>query len=151
MAKVLIDESTLTSIGDAIREKEGTTDLIPVPDMESRIRNLSTSGGGGGELNMGTCTVNIKLSGFSKANYYVVCEHVKNGAISFTFVCHYTASGDTIPKANVRCGSRIYCGLSGVTGATIEGGGEIIWIGSSTLVYQVSETNGEKIVITATK
>ena len=34
----------LTAIGDAIREKEGSTGLIPLSDMPSRIQALSTGG-----------------------------------------------------------------------------------------------------------
>lgn len=37
MAKVFIEETTLTSIADAIRDKEGTTELVPVNDMGTRI------------------------------------------------------------------------------------------------------------------
>jgi len=51
MAKVFIEETTLTAIGDAIRGKEGTTELIPVPDMATRISAIQGGGsGGGGEL-----------------------------------------------------------------------------------------------------
>lgn len=41
----LIDK--LTAIGDAIREKEGSTDLIALNDMPSRIIDLPTGGGSG--------------------------------------------------------------------------------------------------------
>lgn len=41
MSKVIIDESTLTSIGDAIRSKEGTTELIPPLEMPKRIEAIS--------------------------------------------------------------------------------------------------------------
>jgi hypothetical protein len=44
MAKVLIEETTLTAIGDAIRDKEGTTDLVPVNDMATRISAIETGG-----------------------------------------------------------------------------------------------------------
>lgn len=37
MAKIFIEETTLTAIGDAIREKEGSSALVPVNDMASRI------------------------------------------------------------------------------------------------------------------
>ena len=40
MAKVFIEETTLTAIGDAIRVKEGTTELVPVNDMATRITSL---------------------------------------------------------------------------------------------------------------
>ena len=42
MAKVFIEESTLTAIGDAIRGKEGTSELIPVNDMATRISAIET-------------------------------------------------------------------------------------------------------------
>lgn len=45
MTKYLIDETSLTNIGDAIRTKKGTTSVIPVADMPDEI--LSISGGGG--------------------------------------------------------------------------------------------------------
>lgn len=40
MSKVLIDETTLTGIGDAIRGKTGKTDLIQTNNMETEITNL---------------------------------------------------------------------------------------------------------------
>lgn len=47
MSKVFIEESTLTSIGDAIRSKTGETGLIAPLDMATAISNLTA---GGGEL-----------------------------------------------------------------------------------------------------
>ena len=47
MAKVFIEETTLTAIGDAIRGKEGTTELIPTTEMATRIDAIETGGGGG--------------------------------------------------------------------------------------------------------
>lgn len=44
MAKVFIEETTLTAIGDAIRGKEGTTELVPVTDMATRITDLPSGG-----------------------------------------------------------------------------------------------------------
>lgn len=46
MAKVFIEDTTLTAIGDAIRDKEGTTELVPVTDMATRITSLPEGGGG---------------------------------------------------------------------------------------------------------
>lgn len=45
MAKLFIEESTLTDICDAIRTKEGTTELIPVTGISSKIAGLSSGGG----------------------------------------------------------------------------------------------------------
>lgn len=47
MSKVFIEESTLTAIGNAIRAKEGSTDLIAPGNMATKIANLPTGGGGG--------------------------------------------------------------------------------------------------------
>lgn len=44
MAKVLIEETTLTAIGDAIRGKENSTDLVPVNDMATRISAIQSGG-----------------------------------------------------------------------------------------------------------
>ena len=46
MAKVFIEETTLTSIGDAIRDKAGTNELIGPLDMPNAILNLPSGGGG---------------------------------------------------------------------------------------------------------
>lgn len=45
MEDILINEATLIAICDAIREKEGTSELIPVDDMASRITAIQGSGG----------------------------------------------------------------------------------------------------------
>lgn len=45
MSKVFIEEETLIGIGNAIREKSGTTDLIATTNMATAINNLATSGG----------------------------------------------------------------------------------------------------------
>ena len=44
MSKVFIEESTLTAIGDAIREKTEKTDKIPPLDMPQEIRDIQTAG-----------------------------------------------------------------------------------------------------------
>ena len=47
MAKIFIEESTLTNIGDAIRKKEGSTELISPMDMGSRIEAIKDDSGSG--------------------------------------------------------------------------------------------------------
>ena len=42
MAKYSIDDATLTGIADAIRAKEGSTGVIPVSDIPSRIAAIQT-------------------------------------------------------------------------------------------------------------
>lgn len=48
MSKVFIEEETLIGIGNAIREKNGTTDLIATTDMATAISNLPTGGSSSG-------------------------------------------------------------------------------------------------------
>lgn len=43
--KLAIKLSTLEGIGNAVREKEGSTDLIPVPELEDRIRAMNIASG----------------------------------------------------------------------------------------------------------
>ena len=45
MSKVFIEESTLTAIGNAIRDKTGGTELIAPLDMPTEINGISTGGG----------------------------------------------------------------------------------------------------------
>jgi hypothetical protein len=45
MAKVFIDETTLSSIGDAIRAKTGSSELIAPLDMADEISGITTGGG----------------------------------------------------------------------------------------------------------
>lgn len=45
MAKVFIEETTLTAIGDAIRGKTGKTDLIDPANMSTEITNIPAGGG----------------------------------------------------------------------------------------------------------
>lgn len=42
MAKYSIEDTTLTGIADAIRAKEGSTGVIPVSDIPSRIAAIQT-------------------------------------------------------------------------------------------------------------
>ena len=42
MAKYSIEDTTLTGIADAIRAKEGSTGVIPVPEIPSRIAAIQT-------------------------------------------------------------------------------------------------------------
>ena len=42
MSKYLIEETTLVNIADAVREYEGTADLIKVSTLKDRIRTRTT-------------------------------------------------------------------------------------------------------------
>ena len=45
MPKIFIEEETLTAIGAAIREKEGSSELVPVNDMSARILAIQSGSG----------------------------------------------------------------------------------------------------------
>lgn len=47
MSKYVIEDTTLTAIGDAIRSKDGTTEPILVSDFASKIAAITTGGGSG--------------------------------------------------------------------------------------------------------
>lgn len=69
MSKVFIEESSLTAIGDAVRAKTGSSDLLVVPDgMVSAISSIETGGGGGGYFTDDDLT-------FTNAN----CAHMFGG------------------------------------------------------------------------
>ena len=71
MAKVFIEETTLTAIGDAIRSKTGKTELIDPAVMSTEIESIS---GGGSPLPenasiiTGDCTCRLAYNGW---NWYV--------------------------------------------------------------------------------
>lgn len=48
--KYVINDTTLTAIGDAVREKSGTADKILVKDIPASILAIETGGGGGAEI-----------------------------------------------------------------------------------------------------
>ena len=64
MAKVFIEETTLTAIGDAIRGKTGKTDLIDPANMSTEIAGIEA--GGGPELPESA----FKLSGTQSYRFY---------------------------------------------------------------------------------
>lgn len=59
MSKVFIEETTLSSIGDAIREKTGKSALIAPGDMPSEIESITTSSGGGDSSDSNTIPVSF--------------------------------------------------------------------------------------------
>lgn len=112
MAEYLIQDTTLTNIADAIREKEGSTDVIDVNDMASRINALSSGG-------VDTCTVRfIPYSGTGFLGDIVPAQY--DGIYMYTkcvdgVVSHevYINQDDVtleynIILENVVCGSIIY-------------------------------------------
>lgn len=84
MSKYIVDESSLTAIGDAIREKTGGTELIPFTDMPNKIASITTGGGSGIEVEP------IVLSGD--------CSHFCSGPLAAKFIELF---GDKITTNNL--------------------------------------------------
>ena len=76
MAKYSIEDTTLTGIADAIRAKDGSTGVIPVPDIPSRIAAIQTgadvSGVTAGEADVVAGKVFVDASGAEKTGTLVV-------------------------------------------------------------------------------
>ena len=56
MSEYIIQRETLESIANAVREKKGTTDLIPVTSLASEISSIES---GGGDIGTGDYTVKV--------------------------------------------------------------------------------------------
>ena len=80
MSKVFIEETSLTSIGNAIREKTGKTDLIAVRDMPTEIASITT----GGEVEP------IILSGN--------CQYACAGVVASAYISLF---GNTVSTTNI--------------------------------------------------
>ena len=53
MAKVLVTDTHLTNIADAIRDKKGTSDTYKPSEMANAISNIETGGGGNTDIEDG--------------------------------------------------------------------------------------------------
>ena len=71
MANVLVQDSSLTAIADAIRAKNGTETTYKPGEMASAITALPT-GSGGGEVNQITATFPFSFSSTAGSQYYTV-------------------------------------------------------------------------------
>lgn len=83
MSKYSIDSTTLTSIGNAIRTKEGSSAQIPVADFATRISNLPSGGGSGGE----SLTQNVYYLGNTFTGNYNATADSDNTTFSTTTSC----------------------------------------------------------------
>lgn len=97
MAKYSIEDTTLTGIGDAIRAKEGSTGVIPVPEIPSRIAAIQT----GPDVSGVTATASDVISG----KVFVDAQGVpREGAL--VVQTYYYGSGE--PSADLGADGDIY-------------------------------------------
>ena len=98
MAKVFIEETSLTAIGDAIRAKTGDSALMSPAAMATAIEGITTGGGGGGECNgrhipdealtiTGNCTYKFANNGMNwfieQCGDKITTEDITNGSNMF--------------------------------------------------------------------
>ena len=67
MAKVLVTDTNLTDIANAIREKNGATTSYKVDEMASAIGSISTSGSSGGGLQEENVSVTLSITSTSSS------------------------------------------------------------------------------------
>ena len=89
MSKYVIEDTTLISIADAVREKSGTTDLIKVSELPDAIAAITT--GGGGEITP------LELTGD--------CSYTCGGAIAGNYIKDF---GNTITTKDVSNASYMF-------------------------------------------
>ena len=70
MAKIFIEESTLSAIGNSIRAKTGKTNMIPPLNMPTEIESIQTTGGGSGGGQAFQCGTVVSADG---TNLVVPC------------------------------------------------------------------------------
>ena len=156
MSKVVINETTLTAIGDAIRAKTGGTDLIAPGDMPTQISGIETGSGGGEEgyeLFHGVVDRSVKkltaedLAGVTSLGPYAFayCQDLTDLTLpdTLTFIdenaFHYGCSSITIPASVATIEARAFAGLgrqfSNGKSITILRDSSVIWVMNTGQVY----------------
>lgn len=97
MGKVFINEETLIGIGNAIREKNGTTDLVNTTDMANAILNLPS---GGGTLKYAVVQKDTGTSTNSIYKYNLT-PYVKEDNTVFIYMSYYDYHFSTIIENGV--------------------------------------------------
>lgn len=107
--KVFIKKSTLTSIGDAIRSQEGTTELIPPLEMPARIEAI-----GGGVNYLDYCQsaqfASLNLFGSKKVEIYLPKGKSLNNMfnpVHETWDEYAAAANTTVEELIVHCPNQI--------------------------------------------
>lgn len=109
MSKVFIEETTLTNIGAAIREKTGKSDLIAPGDMPAEIRGIISGGGGDIEIEpivisgqaQYTCANKIASTYIKKFGNTISTDKIETSADMF-----YRFEGSSVPfEVNMKSGT----------------------------------------------
>lgn len=105
MSKVFIEESTLSSIGNAIREKAGTTDMIAPQNMGQAILSLSAGSGSGIPEEAFDFTGSLKYT-FAGSNWnWFLDEYFNkitfNNISAIDYVCYSNTEVTRFPFINI--------------------------------------------------
>jgi hypothetical protein len=102
MAKVFIEESTLTKIGNAIRNKTGKTELIDPAVMDVEISNITTGGGSSEDFEIVLTGSNNQYAFTGPLAEYIVENYpssVRTEDLTGLQMMFYNCSLETIPFA----------------------------------------------------
>lgn len=94
MANVLVNDTSLTAIGNAIREKNGETTLYKPAEMATAIQALATGGGGGELKTVAVYQGNITYSQ-SNTEFTIQNDNFPNTGVEFTLII---ATGSAVPN-----------------------------------------------------
>lgn len=121
MSKYAIEDTTLTAIGNAIREKEGSTEPILVSDFASRIAEIETGGGGGG-LDIDTDIEDMAVSEIGADWVNMVRSYLNTATNNYgaAIIEAYGAEGDSVfPSGDFAIGTMSACKLLNLTTLTV--------------------------------
>lgn len=111
--------------------------------IEELTAILQTKATGGGELNLGTCTVVINVP--SKTNYYICRENVADEAITYNISKSYTDAKITI---TARCDSVMYIVAGTIEDAEVTDGEVVRVVSGYGLIYKTASLNNSIAQIT---
>lgn len=97
MSKVMVNESSLTSIGDAIRSKTGTTEKYKPSQMAAAIMNIVSGSGG--------------VSDFSELEY---AEMTSSSSVVIPDLSSFTEDFSKVVLLAIQSSSSVYLYLRGI-------------------------------------
>lgn len=111
MAKVLVNDSSLTSIANAIREKTGSSDTYKPSEMAGAIASITT--GGGGEVDNRDLYQRVEyIESATAGTYpYIITDFIADNSCGIEIIASFPSLVDRIPMGSRvdNEASRFYC------------------------------------------